>query len=62
MLADWVARYLRDLPRGQRPSEPGYDDWVAEHPGAPWSSVLVRAGGWSKTLAVARKRRRRSGR
>lgn len=55
-LAEWVARYLRELPRGGRVSKRRYDEWAAGVDGAPWSSNFDAHGGWAAVLGVARRR------
>lgn len=52
-LANWVARDLAELPRGQRPTKRRYDEWAATTDGAPWASKFDRHGGWSTVLARA---------
>ena len=58
-LAEWVARYLRELPRGGRVSKRRYDEWAAGVDGAPWSSNFDGHGGWAAVLARAREMRGR---
>ncbi len=53
-VAEWVAKYLRELPRGQRASKRGYDTWARGVNGAPWASLFDKHGGWSAVLATAR--------
>ncbi len=54
-LAQWVARYIDELPRSVSPNQRGYDAWARENAGAPWSSNCGPHGGWSAVLKRARK-------
>lgn len=53
-IARWVAKYLRERPRGERASKRGYDAWARGVEGAPWASRFDKYGGWSVVLTAAR--------
>lgn len=53
-----VARYLEQLPAGQRSSKRGYDDWADTQDEAPRVSIFDAHGGWE---AVRRKAQERMG-
>ena len=57
-VVDWVARYLRQLQRGQRSGQRAYDDWARRQDGAPWSAAFNRHGhgGWVAVRRAAQQR------
>lgn len=60
-LIAWVARYLRAVPPGERPSKRAYDRWARNEDGAPWASRFHAVGGWSSVRARAVERYSDSG-
>lgn len=53
-----MVRYLERLPRGQRSSQRGYNDWARTQDGAPWSSTFDRCTSFEAVRAAARERMR----
>jgi hypothetical protein len=51
--ATWVARYLANLPAGERSTRAGYGRWASLHPGAPSASRLAQHGGWEAVRLAA---------
>lgn len=53
-----VARYLAQLPNGERSTERGYADWAATQPTgtAPAMSTIISLGGWEAARREAQER------